>query len=33
MKKMHWVGWDKVTKLKNERGLGIKVAKGRNLAL
>ena len=33
VKKMHLVGWDKVTKPKNEGGLGIQAAKGRNLAL
>jgi len=33
MKKMHWVGWGKVTKLKEEGGLGIQSARGRNLAL
>ena len=32
VKKMHWVGWDKVTKPKDEGGLGIQSAKGRNLA-
>lgn len=33
MKKMHWVAWAKVTKLKEEGGLGIQSARGRNLAL
>ncbi|KAK9988172.1 hypothetical protein SO802_028411 [Lithocarpus litseifolius] len=32
-KKMHWVGWSKVTKPKEEKGLGLQSAKGRNLAL
>ena len=31
-RKMHWVGWDKVTKPKVEGGLGIQTAKGRNMA-
>ena len=33
LKKIHWIGWHKVTKLKEERGLGLQTAKGRNLAL
>lgn len=33
VKKMHWVGWGKVTKPKEEGGLGIQSARGRNLAL
>ena len=33
MKKMHWVGWHKVTKPKSEGGLGLQTAKGRNIAL
>ena len=33
VKKMHWVGWGKITRPKNEGGLGIQAAKGRNLAL
>ena len=32
-KKVHWVGWDKVTKSKEERVLGLHSAKGRNIAL
>ena len=32
-KKVHWVGWDKVTKSKEEGGLGLHSAKGRNIAL
>ena len=32
-KKVHWVGWHKVTKPKKEGGLGIQVAKDRNQAL
>ena len=32
-KKMHWIGWHKVTKPKEEGGLGLQAAKGRNLAL
>ena len=32
-KKVHWVGWDKVTKSKEEGGLGLHSAKGRNVAL
>ena len=31
-RKMHWVGWDKVTKSKVEGGLGLQSVKGRNLA-
>ena len=31
-RKMHWVGWEKITKSKAEGGLGIQTAKGRNLA-
>ena len=33
LKKIHWIGWQKVTKSKEERGLGLQAAKGRNLAL
>ena len=33
VKKMHWVGWHKVTKLKFEGGLGLQTAKGKNIAL
>ena len=32
-KKVHWVGWHKVTKSKKEGGLGIQSSKGRNQAL
>ena len=32
-RKTHWVSWEKVTKTKEEGGLGIQSAKGRNLAL
>ena len=32
-KKMHWVGWDKVTTPKDRGGLGLQSAKGRNAAL
>ncbi|XP_065629558.1 uncharacterized protein LOC112003977 [Quercus suber] len=32
-KRMHWVGWYKVTKAKEKGGLGIQLAKGRNQAL
>lgn len=31
--KIHWVGWQKVTKPKEEGGLGLQSAKGRNTAL
>ena len=31
--KMHWVGWKKVTIPKDEGGLGLQTAKGRNTAL
>ena len=31
-RKAHWVSWEKVTKTKEEGGLGIQSAKGRNLA-
>ena len=31
-KKIHWVGWEKVTKPKEEGGLGLQTAKGRNVA-
>ena len=30
---MHWVGWEKVTTLKDLGGLGLQSAKGRNTAL
>ena len=32
-KKIHWVGWEKVMKPKEEGGLGLQIAKGRNVAL
>ena len=32
-RKIHWVGWQKVTKPKEEGGLGLQEAKGRNIAL
>ena len=32
-KKIHWVGWEKVTKSKEEGGLRLQIAKGRNVAL
>ncbi|KAK9994753.1 hypothetical protein SO802_024456 [Lithocarpus litseifolius] len=32
-KKIHWVGWEKVTKSKEEGGLGLHTVKGRNVAL
>ena len=32
-KKIHWVGWQKVTKPKDEGGLGLQIAKGRNVSL
>lgn len=32
-RKIHWVGWHKVTKPKDEGGLGLQTAKGRNVAL
>lgn len=32
-KKVHWVGWQKVTKPKCEGGLGFQTARGRNTAL
>ena len=32
-KKIHWVGWQKVTKPKDEGGLGLQTAKGRNISL
>ena len=31
--KMHWVGWKKVTRSKEEGGLGVQSAKGRNTVL
>lgn len=32
-KKIHWVGWQKVTRTKEEGGLGLQEAKGRNSTL
>ena len=32
-RKMHWVGWNKVTRPKEEGGLGLQTTKGRNTAL
>ena len=32
-KKIHWVGWEKVTKSKEEGVSGLQTAKGRNVAL
>ena len=32
-RKIHWVGWNKVTKPKKVGGLGLQSAKGRNIAL
>ena len=32
-KKIHWVGWEKVIKPNEEGGLGLQIAKGRNVAL
>lgn len=32
-KKMHWVGWRKVARPKEDGGLGLQTAKGRNIAL
>ncbi|KAL4599564.1 hypothetical protein ACB092_11G135600 [Castanea dentata] len=32
-KKMHWVGWKKVTRPKEDGGLGLQTTKGRNTAL
>ena len=32
-RRMHWVGWDKITRPKVEGELGIQSARGRNLAL
>ena len=32
-RRIHWVGWQKVTKAKKEGGLGFQTAKGRNTAL
>ena len=33
VKRIHWAGWHKVTKPKKEGGLGLKFAKGINIAL
>ena len=32
-KKIHWIGWHKVAKPKEEGGLGLQTARGRNVAL
>ena len=32
-RKLHWVGWKKVTRPKEEGGLGLQTAKGRNTTL
>ena len=32
-RRMHWVGWQKVTRTKEEGGLGIQMARGRNTTL
>ena len=32
-KKIYWVGWEKVTKSKEEGGLGLQIANDRNVAL
>ena len=32
-RRMHWVGWQKVTRTKEEGGLGLQTARGRNTAL
>ena len=32
-KKVHWVGWEKVIKAKEDGGLGLQLAKGGNVAL
>ena len=33
VRKIHWVGWNKVTKPKKVGGLGLQSAKGRNIVL
>ena len=33
IKKMHWVGWQRITRPKSEGGLGLHIGKGRNLSL
>lgn len=30
---MHWVGWKKVTRSKEDKGLGLQIGRGRNIAL
>ena len=30
---MHWIGWEKVIKPKGEGGLGLQIAKRRNISL
>ena len=32
-RKMHWVEWQKVTKTKEDGGLGLQTTKGRNIAM
>lgn len=32
-RRIHWIGWHKVTKTKKEGGLGFQIAKGRNTTL
>ena len=33
MRKIHWVGWHKVTKPKEDGGLGLQTTRGRNIAM
>lgn len=33
VRRMHWVSWSKITRPKFEGGLGLQMAKGRNIAL
>lgn len=32
-RKMHWIGWQKVTKIKEEGGHGLQTTRGRNTTL
>ena len=32
-KRIHWVGWQNVIESKEEGGLGLQIAKGKNIAL